>query len=104
MLPGLVQLRAGAYAALVGSPVGVFIFEPWRSSIKRKQELRWYDHATLVLTDPIGVLSKGVERIFGIKSTVRLDYTLPVVSMDSSDRRGDARSGRFDLSVHVPLQ
>jgi len=89
---------------VAGSLVGVFIFEPWRSSIKRKQELRWYDHATLVITDPIGVLSKGVERIFGIQSTVRLDYTLPVVSIDSNDRHGDARSGRFDLSVHVPLQ
>jgi len=62
---------------VAGSLLGAYIFEPWRESIKRKQELRWYDHAALVATDPIGVLSLGFEKLFGIKPTIMIDYKVP---------------------------
>lgn len=58
-----------------GSLLGALVFEPLRESIKRKQELRWYDHAALVVTDPVGLLSRGVERLFGIKSTITINYS-----------------------------
>ena len=62
---------------VAGSLLGAYLFEPWRESIKRKQELRWYDHAALVATDPIGVLSLGFEKLFGIKPTIMIDYKVP---------------------------
>ena len=62
---------------VAGSLLGAYVFEPWRESIKRKQELRWYDHAALVATDPIGVLSLGFEKLFGIKPTIMIDYKVP---------------------------
>ncbi|BCS53346.1 DUF3943 domain-containing protein [Geobacter sp. SVR] len=58
-----------------GSLLGAYLFEPLRESIKRKQELRWYDSALLVITDPIGVLSAAFEKLFGIKSSVRINYS-----------------------------
>lgn len=62
---------------VVGSLVGAYIFEPWRESIKSKQELCWYDHVALVVTDPIGVLSLGVEKMLGLKATVNVRYPVP---------------------------
>lgn len=79
-----------------GSLLGAFVFEPWRDSIKQKQELSWYDHAALVFTDPVGVLSLGVETLFGIKSTVTVDYFAPKLqklSARSSQTEGDTRMG-----------
>jgi len=77
-----------------GSLLGALIFEPWRESIKRKPELAWHDHAALVLTDPVGVLSVGFEKMFGIKSTVVVNYSVPQrqnrsagVTVASKDRR-----------------
>lgn len=62
---------------VVGSLIGAYIFEPWRESIKRKEELRWFDHAVLIVTDPIGVLSLGVEKMFGFKPTITVNYPVP---------------------------
>lgn len=59
----------------VGSLLGAFVFEPWRIYIKNKPELYWYDHASLIFTDPIGILSLGFEKMFGIKSTIMVDYS-----------------------------
>jgi hypothetical protein len=59
----------------LGSLLGALVFEPWRNSIKRKEELRWYDHVALVATDPLGVLSLGVETVLGVKSTILVDYS-----------------------------
>lgn len=61
---------------VAGSLIGAYIFEPWRESIKRKEELRWYDHAVLIFTDPLGVIGLGVEKMFGLKPTITVDYTL----------------------------
>jgi hypothetical protein len=61
----------------LGSLLGALAFEPWRNYIKRKVELRWYDHVALVATDPLGLLSLGVETLFGVKSTILVDYSTP---------------------------
>lgn len=62
---------------VVGSLVGAYLFEPWRESIKSKHELRWYDHVALIATDPIGLLSSGVEKMLGLKTTVAVRYPVP---------------------------
>jgi len=85
---------------VAGSLVGAFLFEPWRESIKRKQQLRWYDHAVLVLTDPIGVLSLGFEKLFGIQSTIMVDYSAPHRQNRSAGATDD---GRVDVSFKFPL-
>ena len=71
---------------VVGSLVGAYLFEPWRESIKSKQELCWYDHVALVVTDPIGVLSLGVEKLLGLKTTVSVRYPVPKSVAGSQDR------------------
>lgn len=68
---------------VAGSLLGAYIFEPWRESIKRKSELRWYDHTALVLTDPLGVISLGVEKMFGIKSTIMVNLPVPQIQNGS---------------------
>jgi len=70
---------------VAGSLVGAFIFEPWRDSIKRKVELRWYDHVALVATDPVGVLSLAAEKMFGIKPTIMIEYSVPKLQKSSAE-------------------
>ena len=40
-----------------------------------KPELYWYEHVLSIFTDPIGLLSLGFEKLFGIKSTIMVDYS-----------------------------
>lgn len=56
-----------------GFLVGAFIFEPIRAPIKAKAELKWHDHLVLILTDPLGAANYVMERLFGIKSDIRVD-------------------------------
>jgi len=86
-----------------GTLVGALIFEPWRESIRRKNELHWYDHAALVLTDPIGVLSRGIETMFGIKSTIMVDYSIPQAQNRSGRPDGSSKNTRINVTLHVPL-
>lgn len=88
---------------VVGSLLGAFVFEPWRESIKRKQELRWYDHAALAVTDPVGVLSLGIEWLFGIKSTVMVDYSVPQLQQRSTGSAVASKSSRIGIVVQFPL-
>lgn len=69
---------------VVGSLLGAYIFEPLRDSIKRKQEMRWYDHTVLILTDPLGVISLGFEKLFGIKSTIVVKLPMPQIQNSST--------------------
>ena len=55
-----------------GALIGGFIFEPIRNWIRRKPELKWYDHVGLIATDPIGALNYMAERLLGIKSDIRV--------------------------------
>jgi hypothetical protein len=69
---------------VAGSLLGAYIFEPLRESIKSKPELRWYDHTVLVITDPLGVLSLGFEKIFGVKSTIMVNVPIPQLQTSST--------------------
>jgi hypothetical protein len=88
---------------VAGSLLGALIFEPWRESIKRKQELSWYDHTVLLLTDPIGILSLGFEKLFGIKSTIMVDYSVPQMQKLSTGSAVASKSSRFGVAVQFPL-
>ncbi|HXU89996.1 MAG TPA: DUF3943 domain-containing protein [Methylomirabilota bacterium] len=66
-----------SYQDLIVTPVGGallggFVFEPIRDWVKKKPELRWYDHAILIATDPIGALNYLTESLLGIKSDIRV--------------------------------
>lgn len=72
-----------------GALVGGFVFEPIRSWVKHKPELKWYDHAILVATDPIGALNYVTESLLGIKSTIRV---------------GVPRGGGAFVELRIPLR
>ena len=86
-----------------GSLLGAFVFEPWRDSIKRKMDLEWYDHAALVLTDPVGVLSMGFEKLFGIKSTVVVNYSTPQLQGRSAGFATASRDRRIGVGLQFVL-
>jgi len=88
---------------VVGSILGAYIFEPWRESIKRKQELRWYDHAALVATDPIGVLSLGFEKLFGIKPTIMIDYKVPHIQRAATGSTVASRTSGPGVVMQFPF-
>jgi hypothetical protein len=88
---------------VAGSLLGAFVFEPVRESIKRKQVLRWYHDAVLIVTDPVGVLSSAVEKLFGIKSTVRLQYSAPQLQKLSPGSATEAKNHRIGISLQIPL-
>lgn len=83
---------------VAGSLLGAYLFEPLRQSIKSKQELRWYDHALLVATDPIGLLSLGVEKMFGIESTVTVDYSISKVYSAGTGESAISSNVRLSLN------
>ena len=83
---------------VVGSLVGAYLFEPWRESIKSKQELGWYDHVALVVTDPIGVLSLGLEKMLGLKTTVTMRYPIPK-SVAGSQGRVSANNKQVGIAM-----
>lgn len=88
---------------VAGSLLGAFLFEPWRDSIKRKQELRWYDHVAMVVTDPLGVLSQGIEKVLGIKSTVMVNYSLPHMPVRSTGTSVASKGSRIGAVVQFSL-
>ena len=57
-----------------GMLVGKYIFEPFRENIKSKAHLKWYDHAGLILTDPLGTVNSLLERALGIHSDIRVQF------------------------------
>jgi hypothetical protein len=89
---------------ILGSLIGAFIFEPIRDRIKVKPELKWYDHAILIGTDPLGALNSVFERLLGIKSDIRVNLT-PPASAETADlkgRRGDRpRSHGVSMKVDI---
>lgn len=88
---------------VAGSLVGALIFEPWRDSIKRKGELRWYDHAALVATDPVGVLSLLVEKLFDIKPTIMIEYSVPKVQANFAGSPMASSGTRIGMVWQFPL-
>jgi len=88
----------------VGSLLGAFVFEPLRDKIKRKPDLHWYDHAVLVATDPIGVLSTGFEKLFGIKSNILITYLIPKTPKPSLSSLSGANEKRVGVTMEFLLK
>ena len=86
---------------IAGSLLGAFVFEPIRTRIKLKHELAWYDHVGLVLTDPIGTLNGLFERLFGIKTNIRVTLQPPSLAR-SRYRSGDIQDRAIGFQVAVP--
>lgn len=76
-----------------GALLGAFVFEPIRRLIRAKQELKWYDHTLLVLSDPLGGANYLVERLFGIKSEIRVNTRPPAYVQGTPARYRIGRSG-----------
>ena len=106
-----------SYNDLIATPVGgyllgKFVFEPLRDKIKAKPELKWYDHAGLILTDPLGALNSVFERLFGIQSEIRVQLHAPdpgrQMTVDPSNGRSikwqEAKfSGRQGVNLQLHL-
>jgi hypothetical protein len=86
---------------VAGAVIGAFVFEPIRRRILSKPDLAWYDHVGLVLTDPVGALNSIVERIFGIKSTIRVQMTPPHTGRTANGADG-LRQRAVGLQLSVP--
>ena len=88
---------------VAGSLIGAYIFEPFRDSIRQKGELRWYDHAALAATDPIGLLSLGFEKMFGIKPTIKIEYTVPKLQKSSTGSTTASTGSRIGMVLQFPF-
>jgi hypothetical protein len=83
-----------SYQDLIATPIGGarlggFVFEPLRNWIRRKPELRWYDHVGPIATDPIGALNYMAESLLGITPDIRV---------------GIPRDGNVLVEFRVPLK
>jgi hypothetical protein len=75
-----------------GLLVGALLFEPIREYIRRKPELRWYDHIPLALTDPLGVSNSIVERLLGVPTDIQVQLRLPTSALHMRFDEPTARS------------
>jgi len=90
---------------VVGSLLGRYLFTPIRQSIRAQPgELGWSSKTILFLTDPLGVINAQVDRIFGVKTDVNLQFG-PVVSQE---RRSVSESPHYrqagDLTETAPIR
>lgn len=90
---------------ILGSLLGAFVFEPVRDWVKRKPRFEWYDHALLIVTDPLGLFSSVLERLLGIKSEILLQPAPPSPAALGIPARARGRTGSpahgFTVSVHI---
>jgi Domain of unknown function (DUF3943) len=99
---------------LIATPVGgyllgKYVFEPIRDMIKAKPQLKWYDHAGLILTDPLGALNSVFYWLFGIQSDIRVEFHSPELArqmtVDSSEGRSlKGQEVKFSRPQGVNLQ
>jgi hypothetical protein len=94
-----------------GTLVGKFIFEPIRENIKAKPELKWYDHAGLFLTDPLGAVNSLFERALGIESDIRVQFHSPPGQHMAAAPAGVSREWREvrfsrpdGVSIHLQVE
>jgi hypothetical protein len=86
-----------SYQDLIFTPaggflLGKFVFEPIRDVIKAKPELKWYDHAGLILTDPLGALNSVFYWLFGIQSDIRVQFHSPDLGREMTVDRSEGKS------------
>jgi hypothetical protein len=77
-----------------GYIVGKYVFEPIRDMIKAKPELKWYDHAGLIVTDPLGTLNSVFFWLFGIQSDLRVQFYSPDLGREMTADGFEERSAR----------
>ena len=94
-----------------GTLVGKYIFEPIRENIKAKAQLKWYDHAGLILTDPLGAVNSLFERALGIQSDIRVQFHSPPRKDMAAPPAGGSlewREVRFSrpdgVSIHLQVE
>ena len=94
-----------------GIVIGKYIFEPIRESIKAKPELTWYDHAGLILTDPLGTVNSLFERALGIQSDIRVQFHSPPREHTAAPPAGVSREWREvrfsrpdGVSIHLQVE
>jgi len=80
---------------IVGSLVGEYWFWPLREGILAKDELGTTDKVLLVLTDPLGAINDGVDRLLGIHGS---SFALtPPRPDDTWSRRFSTSAGAHQL-------
>jgi hypothetical protein len=72
--------------------LGALLFEPIRERILGKPELRWCDHLTLTVTDPLGAANSVLERSLGIQTDIRVQFFLPGLAPHAQFADHTARS------------
>jgi len=82
---------------VAGALVGEYLFSPLRARIRSKPgALDWQDKTLLFLTDPLGVLNAGTDRMLGVKTTLSLQpisLRAPALGAGTSpDSRRSART------------
>jgi hypothetical protein len=77
-----------------GALVGALLFEPMRERIKAKPALKWYDHLALILTDPLGASNRVFDRLFGIKTDMRVQLRPPALAPYT--QRNDQTAGSLN--------
>jgi hypothetical protein len=70
---------------LAGTLLGEYVFNPIRESIRAKDKLGWTDKTVLFLTDPLGVVSAGMDRLLGVNTEVSFS-PLRISDMPQSSR------------------
>ena len=86
-----VSIQDLLFTPTLGSLLGEYVFVPLRERILAKTTpLDTMDKVTLVLTDPLGAINSGVDRLFGVKAEVAL---APIVEDQTWTRRFTATGG-----------
>jgi hypothetical protein len=84
-----------------GSLLGIY-FEKVREKIKTKgAQQRWYDKMVLVLTDPLGMVSKYTDRLLGIQGTVELKSLRSSPYQYEGININHLKSDKFDMADMV---
>jgi hypothetical protein len=75
---------------VLGFVVGEYVFAPLRQYIRDQPgEIGWGGKIVLAITDPLGVLNAQTDKIFGIKTTVRMT-------------QGNAQTSTAALAMNAP--
>ena len=81
---------------VAGALIGEYLFKPIRKRIRAKDQLNWPDKAVLILTDPLGVVNEGLNRILGVNTEVSFRQlrmeNIPLSSGLSRERENKAES------------
>jgi hypothetical protein len=98
-------LERPSYQDLIVSPVagaliGALLFEPIREKIKAKAELKWHDHLTLTLTDPLGASNRVLERLLGLKTAIRVQVRPPALAPHEQFHARTARALKQQTGHH----